>query len=704
MNLLPPPLPAGVRLHDRYEIVDVLGRGGFGIVYRCEDRVRGDHVVVKELAPSGTPRDASGLLQLDHNGESAAMLRERFRQEALILRRVRSLGIPHLRDTFHENGTTYAVTEYLPGSETLAQRLTRERRLSAEAAREILVSMLDILERVHAAGVLHRDIKPSNILLGRLGEVVLIDFGAARDYATTTQTVMYTPGYAPPEQLSERAHRGPATDLYGLAAAVYHALTGEPPATVHERVAGHPLRPILEVRRDLDPPFAAVIERALSLRFGDRPQSVAEMRQLLAEDVPPEVELDINTLDARLAAARSLRFDRHGCPACSGVLIEPRPLRRGACPVCREGQVVARDLDGNLCPVCRAGELQTIDLHRQLAVCPSCSLGRIRMRRVGLHREAQCDRCERVYTLDRGAWRRDDGETKSLEEWQASSGRAPCVRVCDQCEAQFDQRPDRRWAQVLPLPDDPMPMYAEEWARVAAGLDPGAGNAECRDCRADYWQDLHRLTLIDAPIDPYGYVAEYLGRAVPREDTRWLGVGKTSGHAGRICDQCGTEFDLDGVQLRLVQTRDRTLARQTGETHAIADWHRLAKGLPVLGEEDEYVERIEALLREAYRAGTLPFDTHADVDWRGMALRDDGQEAVLTIDTEWVQFGGMLRRWRRSRAELDVVGVENDVLVLTFGTESVGFEVAPVDLAVDLKSGSYTLPLDAEDLVARLSE
>lgn len=709
MSVEPAPLPVGTVLAERFEVLDVLGRGGFGIAYLALDLVRDDQVVIKELAPSGTRREKSRVLALDEDPDiSGHRLRQRFRQEAMLLRRVRSSGVPYLRTTLAENGTAYAVTDYLAGSETLAKRLLREGRLDVEAAREILVSLLDVLERVHQAEVLHRDIKPSNVLLGPAGEVMLIDFGSAREYASTTQTVMYTPGYAPPEQLSEKAARGPATDLYGLAATVYHALVGEAPETANDRMAGVELTPIRKRRGDVDEPLARTLEASLSVRMADRPQSVEELRAMLSEDAPPEPTFDLRALDDLLVRAREFRYERRGCPACEGVLIEPRPLRRMTCPVCRDGTVRARELDENLCPNCGEGHLVLMENENPPAICPACAEGVLVHRRrslLGGDRTADCPQCGQHFEGQGERWRNAAGEERTWEEWRNATGRAGRLRACDQCRAQYDERSDGRWIQVFPaLALDPMPMYIDEWARVAAGLEPGAGNACCDSCRADYWLDAHRITLIDAPRDPYEFGRDFLGRSLLIDDVRWLGIGKTSGRGGPLCDRCGTEFDREREGLRLVRSPNRRLARQSGEIHSSLDWHRLAAGLPAESEEDEFRERIDQLLREGYQTGAVPFDSGTDIDWRSRAVRlDDEQEATLTVTATEISFGGLLRRWRVSREAVVEFRAEGLELTIVLPEEEVAFSVEPVQLVAHLRSGARDLTLTPEDLVRRMT-
>ena len=219
---------------ERFEIVETLGRGGFGIVYLATDKVRDDKVVIKELAPSGVRREEDGLLDLGANGPR---LRQSVLDEARMISKVNLRGTLHVRATFSELGTAYYVSEHVPDARTLDLILREEGPLPIDGALDIFFQVLETLEGVHRKGILHRDIKPSNILVNGKGEAVLIDFGSAREWhgdADSTHTVQFTPGYAPPEQMSQRARRGPATDLYALCATLYDSVTGEPPASATE--------------------------------------------------------------------------------------------------------------------------------------------------------------------------------------------------------------------------------------------------------------------------------------------------------------------------------------------------------------------------------------------------------------------------------------------------------------------------------------
>jgi serine/threonine protein kinase len=115
----------------------------------------------------------------------------------------------------------------------------RDQRLTPEAVQRLIFPLLDGLEAVHAIGFLHRDIKPANIMVDDQGRPTLIDFGASRAAMvgrSTTMTAVFTPGYAAPEQFMTSAKLGPWSDIYGVAATLYHAITGRIPPSGIDRI------------------------------------------------------------------------------------------------------------------------------------------------------------------------------------------------------------------------------------------------------------------------------------------------------------------------------------------------------------------------------------------------------------------------------------------------------------------------------------
>ena len=156
MSAEPRPLPIGALLAERFEVQSVLGRGAFGIVYLARDLQRNDHSVVKELAPSGCRRLEDN--QVDLPTESASRLRQNFLNEARTLGSVREPGVLPVRTAFGQNGTAYFATDYLPNAKTLEQVIREEGRLEVQGALDIFYQCLEVLEAIHARGVLPRDL------------------------------------------------------------------------------------------------------------------------------------------------------------------------------------------------------------------------------------------------------------------------------------------------------------------------------------------------------------------------------------------------------------------------------------------------------------------------------------------------------------------------------------------------------------------
>jgi serine/threonine protein kinase len=720
----PEPLPIGFVLSDRFEIIQTLGRGGFGIVYLAKDRRLHDEAVIKELAPSGTTRSETGVLHLDSiGGHQAHHLRHRFLEEAKLLSKLNIKGLPSVRAAFGENGTAYYATEHVDGTVTLEDLLRQGHRFDPHGAMDVFYQVLEILESLHAKGFLHRDIKPSNILLAPNGEVTLIDLGAAREWHAdaSTHTVLFTPGYAPLEQLSPRGRRGPATDVYALCATGYHLLTGSPPPDAAERADGTSLVPIRELRRDVEPAAGSAMEAGLSLRYEDRPQSMHELRNLLSQSPIDKIPLTLAELDDLLVQLKKFAFDRRACPSCGGLLDEVKPLRKHACPVCRRGTVKNRNLNERLCPLCRTALLVRIDNRAPLAFCPLCKTGELSRRRVSFLASKQIFQCKECdakfdslpdgmslasFPLKQVTWPSlEIGEVQSFDEWRAMSQRSTEVHRCDGCFAQFDTIEDARWQQVVP-PDEARTLYPEEWARVAARLDPTAGNAECDHCSAEFEVDTDRVSLLSAHDDPFGFAKHYAGRLLVWEDVRWLGVGKESPGPGLVCHDCGTEFDHDGEYERLIRTENPKLIRQIDEPKTAEDWHRIARGLPEVRDEQEFIATLDDSVVHAYMGGEIGVDSSGQLLWSGPATRMDDAWLTgnLVVRASEMTHGGMLRKWRTPMDAVVDASADGHTLILTLSgqREPIEFDVEPIELTAALKSGKRTVELGAEELAARI--
>jgi len=264
-------------LGDRYELGEVLGRGGMAEVRRGRDRRLGRVVAVK-------------MLRVDYSTD--ATFQARFRREAQSAASLNHRNIVAVYDTgedmFDGHRIPYIVMEYVEGR-TLRELLREQARFTSERSIEIITGVLDALEYSHRAGIVHRDIKPGNVMITGTGEVKVMDFGIARSLAdsgvTLTQTaaVVGTAQYISPEQA--RGEQADArSDLYATGCVLYEMLTGRPPFVGESLVSVA----VSHVREMPTPPSAldssipsdvdAIVMKALAKDRLERYQSAYEMR------------------------------------------------------------------------------------------------------------------------------------------------------------------------------------------------------------------------------------------------------------------------------------------------------------------------------------------------------------------------------------------------------------------------------------------
>ncbi len=282
-------LPKGTRLGD-FEIVGLLGVGGFGIVYRAHDTALDRDVALKEYMPSSLASRAHGQVHLNaarHAEAFQAGLRS-FIIEARMLAHFDHPALVKVYQFWEANGTAYMVMPYYRGK-TLKQVLQGRTGPPDEAwLRRLVAQLLDALELIHAEQCFHRDIAPDNILMLDDQRPLLLDFGAARraiEGMTQAFTVILKQGYAPIEQYAEvpGMRQGAWTDLYALASVVHYAIDGRPPAPAVARIIEDPFVPLANrYAGHYSPSFLAAIDRTLAVKAEERPQSVADLRRLLS--------------------------------------------------------------------------------------------------------------------------------------------------------------------------------------------------------------------------------------------------------------------------------------------------------------------------------------------------------------------------------------------------------------------------------------
>ena len=296
-------LPAGYRLH-WYQIESILGKGGFGITYLARDLNLDKQVAIKEYLPGEfalRESDDSVRPLSDKTRDHFAWGLDRFIKEARTLSRFEHPHIVRVNAVFEENNTGYMVMAYEHGR-SLKDILKEQGTLDEATLKDLILPVIDGLQRVHEKGFIHRDIKPDNIYVREDGSAVLLDFGSAREAAGGDQTMtsLVSPGYAPFEQYYAKGEeQGPWTDIYGLGATLYRAVTGKKPMDAVYRSSA-----MIDTQADsmesastlaagtYSDAFLAAIDHAVQFRPGDRPQSLtAWQEELLAQKpvfVPPE--------------------------------------------------------------------------------------------------------------------------------------------------------------------------------------------------------------------------------------------------------------------------------------------------------------------------------------------------------------------------------------------------------------------------------
>jgi len=260
-------------LAGRYELVEVVGRGGMGEVWVARDLRLGRGVAVKLLSA---------------HMASEAGVRERFEAEARSAARLSHPNVVQVFDSGEHDGIPYLVMELLPGR-TLADEIALG-VLDAEAVRRMGIEVLGALEASHQAGILHRDIKPGNVLLAADGRAKVGDFGIAKSTEglnlTSTGMIVGTAAYLAPERVAGQP-ASPRSDLYAVGVVLYEALCGrkpfqaDTPIGIMRAVEAHQAIPLAEARPGLDPSLVEAVERAMAKEPARRFSSAAAMAAAL---------------------------------------------------------------------------------------------------------------------------------------------------------------------------------------------------------------------------------------------------------------------------------------------------------------------------------------------------------------------------------------------------------------------------------------
>lgn len=272
-------IETGKVLQQRYRIDKQIGQGGMGAVYIATDERFGSTVAIKET------------LFMDDN------YRKAIEREARLLNSLKHVALPRVTDHFLEENVQFLVMEYISGEDLHHILETHDEPFPVEQVLTWADQLLDALDFLHnqVNPVIHRDIKPQNLKVTPKGQIILLDFGLAKGnptdagHQTAAKSIFgYSRNYASLEQI-QGTGTDPRSDLYSLAATLYHLLTNTPPEDALTRamtVLSHQPDPLLPANRyvpSIPTGVAAVLHRALSLNAAQRPASAAEMRSMLRD-------------------------------------------------------------------------------------------------------------------------------------------------------------------------------------------------------------------------------------------------------------------------------------------------------------------------------------------------------------------------------------------------------------------------------------
>jgi len=300
-------IETGKILQQRYRIDKQIGQGGMGAVYVATDERFGSVVAIKET------------LLMDESYRKAS------EREARLLNSLKHQALPRVTDHFLEDNGQFLVMEFIPG-EDLGHILERDAKpFPVDKVLNWADQLLDALEYLHTqtVPVIHRDIKPQNLKLTPRGQIILLDFGLAKGnptdagHQTAAKSIFgYSRSYASIEQI-QGTGTDPRSDLYSLAATLYHLITAEPAVDALTRAmavlagASDPLQPANEVNGEVPAGVAGVLQRVLDLNPAARPGSASEMRQMFQKYEEYEVfepSASISATQSRAASAHPTKL------------------------------------------------------------------------------------------------------------------------------------------------------------------------------------------------------------------------------------------------------------------------------------------------------------------------------------------------------------------------------------------------------------
>lgn len=282
-------LPVGYRFNE-FEIKEVIGGGGFGIVYRAWDHQLERTIAIKEFMPTSLAvrnDDLTLVLRSERFSKTFHAGLNSFIQEARLLARFNHPNLLHVLRFWVQNDTAYMGTAFYSGTTLSHLHHQRPEMISEAWIRCLLPPLFGAVNTIHQEGYLHRDISLDNIQIQENGVPVLLDFGSARkaigNLSDETET-MLKPGFAPIEQYSDdnESEQGTWTDIYALGAVLHTLIVGAPPPVSVVRSIEDNYQPLVQLKPEgYSLPLLHAIDRALALQPEDRPQTVDQLAALM---------------------------------------------------------------------------------------------------------------------------------------------------------------------------------------------------------------------------------------------------------------------------------------------------------------------------------------------------------------------------------------------------------------------------------------
>ncbi|WP_333815765.1 serine/threonine-protein kinase [Tabrizicola sp.] len=330
--------PGAKLLKGQYTITRYINSGGFGITYLAKDSLDRD-VVIKECFPSSVCRRSKIVVAARSRAHTAELrsIIQLFVREARSLAKIVHPNIVAVHQVFEDNGTAYMAIDFIDGLD-LQQIIDGEGTpLTPDHIVRITEKLLAAVGFIHDHDMLHRDISPDNVLIDKAGEPILIDFGAAREHASKTTRAMSAlrvvkDGYSPQEFYIAGSEQGPWSDLYALAATLYHVISGEAPVNGQARLAAlaedrtDPYLPLTGRFPGYPPGYLEALDMAMNTLPKQRLQSAKDWLAMFRARpttlaAPEGVDAAVHNL------VTSFRGEATPAPAAS---LEPPPLAKAA--------------------------------------------------------------------------------------------------------------------------------------------------------------------------------------------------------------------------------------------------------------------------------------------------------------------------------------------------------------------------------------